>query len=421
MSLEQARFADQEIKAGKSLGPLHGIPLAHKDMYYRQGRISACGSKIMANKVAEQTSTALARLDEAGALDVARLMMVEFALGITGHNDVAGTPLNPWNTAHMTGGSSSGSGVAVAAGLVYGALGSDTGGSIRFPASCCGVVGMKPTWGRVSRFGAMPLSHSLDTVGPLTRTVSDNALIMQAIAGHDPQDPTSSPHRVPDYSSFLKKGVKGLKVGMPENYFYDPVVPEIEKIVRTSLDVLKECGAELVPVRIPDSITDTNAMTSIIISSEGAALHAKWMQERPQDYGPQTLGRFSSGLFLPATRYQQAINLRQQILAEFQAAVFEHVDILHLPVMIVPVPTAEEVNMTSRPGYLEFIGRMGHCTRPINYMGLPSLTVPCGFTTNGLPTSFQLVGRPYDEATLYQAGHAYQNETDWPNVAPAFE
>ncbi len=417
-ALAAAAEADAELAAGRSRGPLHGVPLAHKDMYYRAGRVSGCGSKIRADFKPTETSAVLERLDAAGALDIARLNMVEFALGVTGHNEVMPTPRNPWNTDYITGGSSSGPGSAVAGRLIYGAFGSDTGGSIRFPATCCGLVGMKPTYGRVSRRAAMALSHSLDTLGPMTRTVADNALLLRTTAGHDRRDATSSRLPVSDYMVGIEHGVAGLKIAVPENYFYDPVDGEVAALVRASLDVLTDAGAELVSVTIPDSITATNAMSSLITSTEGASLHQKWLQERPGDYGRQTHSRMSSGLYTPATRYLQALRLRPAILAEFAEAVFEDADVLHIPTMIDPVPTIAESDLAANPGYLDRITAMGHCTRPINYLGLPSLTLPCGFTANGLPMAFQLVGRPFDEATLYRAGHAYERDTEWTARAP---
>ena len=413
-----AKRADETLAKDGPMGPLHGVPLAHKDMYYRAGRISGCGSKIRADFVPTETGTVLDRLDSAGALDIARLNMVEFALGVTGHNEVMPTPRNPWNTDHITGGSSSGSGASVAARLVYGAMGSDTGGSIRFPACCNGIVGIKPTWSRVSRFGAMPLSPSLDTLGPLARTVEDAAMMFQAIAGHDPRDPTSSRLTVPDYLNNLGQSLNGLRVGIPETYFYDATTPEITDLVRASLDVLVDAGAELVPVTIPASITVTNSLTSLITATEGASIHQAWLQDRPGDYGNQTRARMSSGLTTPATRYLQARKLRAPILAEFAEAVFEKADVLHCPVMISAIPTIAETDLSANPGFAEFITKMGHCTRPINFLGLPAVTVPCGFTANGLPTAFQVVARPFDEATMLRVGHAYQKATDWHKMAP---
>jgi aspartyl-tRNA(Asn)/glutamyl-tRNA(Gln) amidotransferase subunit A len=417
-ALEQARAADEKQASGRPLAPLHGVPLAHKDMYYRKGRVSGCGSKIRADFVPDHTSTALSRLDDAGALDIARLNMVEFALGVTGHNDVMPTPKNPWNIEHFTGGSSSGSGASVAGRLVYGALGSDTGGSIRLPAACCGLVGMKPTLGLVSRYGAMPLSHSLDTVGPLTRTTEDNALFLQTIAGHDEMDPSSSRHPVPDYLDGLKNGVKGLRIGVPTSHFYDDIDPGVEALVRASLEVYEAAGAEIITVEIPDSIKATNTMTGLLTTVEGATLHYEWLRDRYEDYGAQTRSRFSIGLMTPATVYHQALSMRAKILRDFATAVFDRVDVLHTPMINFPIPKYSTSDTIADQAFIDLITRIGHCTRPINYLGLPGLNVPCGFTDNGLPCSFQLVGRPFDEKTLYRVGYAYERENDWVTMAP---
>lgn len=417
-ALEAARAADADLAAGRTRGPLHGVPLAHKDMFYRAGRPSACGSRILADFVPEVTATALARLDQAGALDIARLNMVEFALGTTGHNEITGAVRNPWNPAHITGGSSSGSGASVAARLVYGALGSDTGGSIRLPAAACGLVGIKPTYGRVSRFGAMPLSFTLDTVGPLTRTVADAALILRTIAGADPDDPTSSAEPVPDYLAGLEDGVRGLRIATPENYFYDPVDDEVAALTRASLEVYAGLGAEIVPVEMPASLVRANAMTMLIIGVEGAAYHGRWLETRRDDYGRQTLGRLLPGLVHPARRYVEALSLRRQVIEELGAAVFERADVLHTPVWPIPIPTIEESDVASNPGFTEFITATGHCSRPVNYTGLPGVSVPAGFTGNGLPAAFQLIGRPFDEARLLRAARAYEREADWSRRAP---
>lgn len=406
-----ARAADMALAAGKHLGPLHGVPLAHKDMFYRAGRVSACGSRILADFVPDHTATALARLDAAGALDIARLSMVEFALGTTGHNEVAGTPRNPWNRAHITGGSSSGPGAAVAARFVYGALGSDTGGSIRLPAACCGLVGLKPTYGRVSRHGAMPLSFTLDHMGPLTRSVADAALMLQIIAGHDPRDPTSSDRPVPNYTKALSRGVKGLRVATPENYFFDDVTTEVADLTRRSLDVLAILGAEIVSVRLPESINSANALNLLIIAVEGAAVHGRWLRERREDYGRLTHDRLLPGLLYPATRYVEALNLRQTILADLAGSVFARADVLHTPVWTIPVPTIAESDQTAHPRAMEMIAASGRCVRPFNLVGLPAISVPAGFTANGLPAAFQMVARPFAEETLLAAAAAYERET----------
>lgn len=417
-ALAAASRADAERRAGRVRGPLHGVPLAHKDMFYRRGRVSACGSRIRADFVPDHTATVLARLDDVGALDIACLNMVEFALGPTGHNEITGTPRNPWNPDYITGGSSSGPAAAVAGRLVYGTLGSDTGGSIRIPAACCGLVGMKPTYGLVSRHGTLGLSFTLDHPGPLARTVADCALLLQVIAGHDPQDAVSSTRPVPDYIAALEQDVRGLRVAVPESYFYDPVTPEVRTLMDDSLRVLRALGLEVVPVEIP-SIELANPMVSLIIAAEGAALHGRWLRERPQDYGKQTLGRLLPGLLFPATRYIDALNLRQKVLADFSQAVFSRADLLHLPVIPTAVPTIAESDLAANPGFLEFILRFGHCTRPFNYLGLPALSVPAGFTGNGLPCGMQLVGRPFEEALLLRVARAYERETPWTKMAPA--
>ncbi len=419
---DQARHdalaADKKRATSDIAPPLLGVPLAHKDMYYRVGRISGCGSKIRADFRPDHTSTALSRLDAAGALDIARLNMVEFALGVTGHNDVMPTPKNPWNRDHMTGGSSSGSGSAVAARIVFGALGSDTGGSIRLPAAACGLVGMKPTSGRVSRYGAMPLSHSLDTVGPLTRTVKDNALMMQAISGYDPNDMTSSRLPVPDFFDGIDSGIKGLRIGVPESYFYDEIDPDVERLVRASLTTLESLGGVLVAVKMPASIALTNALTGLITTTEGVALHGDWLKNRWDDYGEQTRTRFSPGFLMPAARYLQALNSRAKVLDEFSKAVFDRVDVLHTPVIPVPLPTSAQSGDASSRHFFALTNLIGRCTRPINYLGLPGLNLPCGFTGPDLPVSFQLVGRPFDEKTLFRAGQAYEAATDWVSRSP---
>jgi aspartyl-tRNA(Asn)/glutamyl-tRNA(Gln) amidotransferase subunit A len=350
---------------------------------------------------------------------MARLNMVEFALGITGHNDITGHVRNPWNTDHITGGSSSGSGAAVAARLTYGSLGSDTGGSIRFPAACCGVTGIKPTYTRVSRYGAMPLAQSLDCVGPLARTAEDCALMLGAIAGHDERDPLSGRRNVPDYTGGLRKSVVGLRVAVAANHFYDPVSVEVRTHVESSLDVLRDAGAEIIEVTIPGSVAAANLLNNLITGTEGAAFHSRWLRERPEDYGRITLVRFLTGAMCPADRYLEALNLRSVILKDFADAVFSKADLLHVPLMPMPVPTIEKTDFdTNENGFSDFIATAGHCTRCFNYLGLPAASIPCGFTDNGLPVSFQLVGRPFDEATILRTAHAYQRETDWHSLAP---
>ena len=413
-ALAQAERAD----ASDMSGPLAGVPLAHKDMYYRPGRISACGSKIREDFMPDVLSGALKNLDNAGALDIARLNMVEFALGVTGHNEITGNVKTPWNPDHMTGGSSSGSGSMVAARATFGALGSDTGGSVRLPAACCGVVGMKVTMGRVSRYGAMPLSFTLDTVGPLTRTIRDNAMMLAALAGYDDNDPSSANVPVDDYLAGLETGVKGLKVGIPTSHFFDDISPELGDRFTAAVDVLKAAGANIVDVDLPERIVVTNALTSLITASEGAALHQHWLETRGDDYGVQTFGRFAGGLATPASRYVQALNLRTELLAEFNEMVFGAADVMMTPMMIMDVPTIAAADVGADAKAAAMLSKVGHCSRPVNFLGLPGLAVPSGFAKSGLPSSIQFVGRPFDEATLYRVGRAYERETNWITQAP---
>lgn len=411
-ALAQAERADREAAKGVFRGPLHGVPLAHKDMLYRAGRTTTCGSKIRRDFVPNYTATVLSRLDAAGALDLGTLNMAEFAFGPTGHNDHWGHCRNPWNPDHITGGSSSGSASAVAARMVYGALGSDTGGSIRLPAGLCGLVGLKPTQGRVSRYGVMPLSFSLDQVGPLTRTVRDNTRIFAAIAGYDPQDPTSSTATVEDYESRLAGGVSGLRIGVPVNYFYDGIHDEIRAALDESLRVFRTMGAEIVEVEMPH-LDVLDSLSNIVMASEAATIHGNWLRSRPDDYQPQVRRRIMAGLLYPATKYIEALNLRAHIVADVIEAVFTKVDVLHAPLLGQPVPRIDDTDLGSSPEAFEVVGALTRFTRPLNYLGLPGLSVPTGFTEAGLPIAFQLLGRPFAEATLLRAGHAYQSETDW--------
>ncbi|MEZ5826411.1 MAG: amidase [Geminicoccaceae bacterium] len=294
-ALEQAAAMDAELQAGRRRGRLHGVPLAHKDMFYRAGRPSVCGTIVRRDFVPQVTSTALARLDGAGALDIGRLNMVEFALGITGHNRHTGHPRNPWNTDHITGGSSSGPVASVAARLVPASLGSDTGGSIRVPACCTGLVGLKPTYGRISCFGAMPLSQSLDHVGIFTRTARDTAILLGILAGHDPADPLSSRHRVPDYENGLEEGLEGLRVGYVASSDEVDMSDEVLSLLAESRAVLADLGAELVEINLPD-LAPINTLRRCLMFSEATAHHLDFLDTVRDQYTTETLSRMEPGL-----------------------------------------------------------------------------------------------------------------------------
>jgi aspartyl-tRNA(Asn)/glutamyl-tRNA(Gln) amidotransferase subunit A len=410
-ALAAASAADAELAKGNRKGALHGVPLAHKDMYYEAGKVVTCGSLIRRDFVPKMTATALQRLKDAGTIRLGSLQMVEFAFGPTGHNVHYGAVHNPWNVDHITGGSSSGSGSAVAARLTFAALGSDTGGSIRMPAHFCGVTGLKTTVGRISRAGAMPLSQSLDTVGPLAQTAEDCALLLGLMAGADPEDPTASTQPVPDYRAATGGSLKGLRIGVPAAFYVDDLDGEVARVLDETIETLRKEGADIVKVELPDQ-RQLSSASQLVLAAEAAAFHKRWMIERPQDYGAQVLMRLQNGLAIPAVTYLEAMRWRGAALAAHNAAV-NGVDALIAPVGPIPAPTIAESDVGNGPGAEAVIQRLTRFTRPVNYLGLPSLAVPCGFTKSGLPVGMQLIGRSFEEAVLLRIGAAFQRATDF--------
>ncbi len=419
-ALAQAKAMDAELAAGRSRGPLHGVPMAHKDMYYRKGELSTGGSAIRRDWTAPVTATVLGKLDAAGVVELGFLNMAEFAAGPTGHNVHHGHCRNPWDQTRVTGGSSSGSGASVAARMVYGALGSDTGGSIRLPAAACGVVGMKATYGRVSRAGAVARSWSLDHVGPLTRTVRDNARMLSVIAGHDPDDSTTSEKPVPDYEALLDGGVAGLRIGLalPKEGLA-PLDPQIGAAVQAAADALGRLGAKVSTVTLPD-FTALYRAAEVMVKCEAAAMHRPWMEKTPELYANQVRTRMEAGFFIPATQYIDALRLRAHFVTEFLSTAMDGVDAVLLPAIPFPLPTIEETDTETKggPAVLKMVAGFTGLTRPFNTLGIPALSVPCGFDSNGAPIGMQLVGRPFDEAMLYRLGHAYQGATDFHKRVP---
>ncbi len=415
-ALVAADAADARLANGKPSGPLHGVPLAHKDMYYDAGHVVSCGSKIRKDFVATTTSTALQRLKDAGTVRLGSLQMVEFAYGPTGHNAHYGAVHNPFAVDRITGGSSSGSGAAVAARLTFAALGSDTGGSIRMPAHFCGVTGLKTTYGRISRAGAMPLSQSLDTVGPLARSAEDCALLLGLMAGADPADPTALAGPVPDYVAATRESIKGLTIGVPTAFYVDDLDAEVAKVLGETVAVLRREGAKVVTVDLPDQ-RQLTAACQLVLGVEAAAFHKRWLIERPQDYGPQVLMRLQNGLAIPAVSYLEAMRWRGPALAAYNAAV-AGVDAVIAPVAPVPAPTIAESDVGNSPDAESVIQRLTRFTRPINYLGLPSLAIPSGFTGGGLPVGMQLIGRSFEEAVLLRIGAAFQRATDFHAQVP---
>lgn len=421
-AMAEARSCDAELARGRARGPLHGIPLAHKDMFYRKGQISTCGSRIRSHWVADATATVLQRLDAAGAIQLGTLAMTEFAYGPTGQNAYLGDARNPWNAEYITGGSSSGSGVAVASRTVFGALGSDTGGSVRLPAAICGVTAMKTTLSRVSRAGCMPLSQSLDTIGPLTRTVCDNALLLSIIAGPDPLDSASSAEPVQDYVAAAAAGqstaVRGLRIGVASGYFDARLEPEVARLLGDAADTYRALGAEVVSVPMPD-LDVVNAVGLLLTWGDVISLHGPWMRDADAGYTAQTRGRIEMTLAASAQDYVDAHRSRARLLREFADRVFTRCDVLIAPVMSFATPRISEVDVAGGPGMMRILDEMTRLTRPINALGLPALALSCGFTGNGMPCGMQLVGRPFSEALLYRFGAAYEQATNWLRTMPA--
>ena len=415
-ALKAADVADAALAKGAGRGVLHGVPLAHKDMYYEAGKVVTCGSRIRRDFVATTTSTALQRLKDAGTIRLGSLQMAEFAYGPTGHNSHYGPVHNPFALDRITGGSSSGSGAAVAARLTFAALGSDTGGSIRMPAHFCGVTGLKTTVGRVSRAGAMPLSQSLDTVGPLARSAEDCAVLLGLMAGADPEDPTAVAGPLPDFVAATIGSIKGLTIGVPTAFYVDDLDAEVAGVLDATIAVLKREGANVVQVELPDQ-RQLTAACQLVLAVEAAAFHKRWMIERPQDYGPQVLMRLQNGLAIPGVSYLEAMRWRGPALAAFLAAV-SGVDAVIAPVAPVAAPTIAESDVGNSPDAEAVIQRLTRFTRPINYLGLPSLSISAGFTRGGLPVGMQLVGRSFDEATLLRIGAAFQRATDFHQRLP---
>ena len=411
-ALETARGVDKARAKGQKLGPLAGLPLAHKDMFWRKGKVMTGGSVILEDFRPTETSTLMERLDAAGAVTVGTLNLSEWAASPTGTNLRYGTARNAWDPARIPGGSSSGSGVAVAARLVSGALGSDTGGSIRIPAALNGIVGLKPTQGRVTLHGVLPRATSLDNIGPMTRTVEDCALMHAVIAGPDPRDPTTlnqpeigfaagkTPACDPRNVKIVASSPKGL----------GPVDAQVWQGYEKAAKALAGIGFAVRHADIPD-VTTYHAIADAISKSEAATIHRKWMEERPKDYARLVYDRTLSGFLIPAVRYIEAISIRGKAVAEYLRDVFGDADAVILPTVSVTTPTVENVQkQEAGDEVLALIASLTRLTRGYNYLGLPAVSIPCGTDANGMPLGFQIVGRPYAEAKILAIAAAYEKE-----------
>jgi aspartyl-tRNA(Asn)/glutamyl-tRNA(Gln) amidotransferase subunit A len=416
-ALAAAAAADAAIASGVARGPLHGVPLAHKDMYYVTGKLAECGSKIRNGWVAPATSTAILRLQGAGAIRLGALHMAEFAYGPTGHNEHLGPARNPWDPQRITGGSSSGSAASVAARLTYAALGSDTGGSIRLPAHFCGVTGFKPTYGRVSRANAMPLSFTLDTVGPLALSAEDCALIGSVIAGVDPLDPTTSGAPAWDMAA-TQRTPKGMTIGVPRKFYVDDLEFDVATLLDEVLATFRGLGARVVEVDLPDQ-TAISAAALIVLAVEAASLHAPWLRERAGEYGAQVRNRLQNGLAYSAVEYLEALRWRGPALAAHLAAI-EGIDVVIAPASSAAAPTIDETDVGGGPGAEAAIQAITRFMRPINYLGLPVLEIPAGQSRYGMPIGLQLIGRPFGDETVIALGRTFQTATNHHRRIPDF-
>ncbi len=408
-----ARAAEAALMADRLAGPLHGVPVALKDLVNTAGVRTTGGSKILADAVPQADGTVAARLKAAGAILLGKLNMHEFAYGPEGINAHYGTSRNPWDpaTRRIPGGSSSGSGVAVAAGLAPGALGSDTGGSIRIPASLCGITGLKPTYGRVSRAGVLPLAWTMDHVGPMTRSAADCALMLRCLAGYDAADPTTSVLSTPDYGALLTGKVNGLRVGLLRAFFLDSAAPEIREAVERAATVLEGLGATVDEVVLPH-MADIAAASSAIVASEALAYHGDWLRTRPADYQPDVGTRLRLGAFVTGVQYVRAQQLRTVVREAVNEALARRDVLLAPSTPIAATPVGQsEVNLGSTT--VDVRSALIRCTRPFNFSGHPACSVPCGLTADGLPVGMQFIGRAFDEATVLRAADAWQRVTDW--------
>ncbi|MBZ5724760.1 MAG: Asp-tRNA(Asn)/Glu-tRNA(Gln) amidotransferase GatCAB subunit A [Acidobacteriia bacterium] len=404
-ALLRARQADSEL-GSRDRSPLHGIPVAVKDLFLTRGVLTTGGSRIHETFVPRTHATVVERLEAAGAVMLGKLNMHELAYGITSANPHFGTVRNPWNVAHTPGGSSGGSGAAVAAGIVYAALGSDTGGSIRIPAAFCGIVGLKPTYGRVSRHGALPLAYSLDHMGPLARSVRDAAIVLNAIAGHDPRDRTSSRHPVVDFVPEDGCSIRGLRLGFPQNFYFERLDGDVESAVRGAMARAESLGAEIKPVVVPD-IAALNAVSRVILLAEASAILEPHLSQRHR-FGADVLALLDQGRLLPAVDYINAQRLRTRMRRQF-AKLWSAVDCLITPTTPNTAPRIGED--TIRLGGRDEDVRLAstRLVRGINALGLPALSIPCGLSASGLPIGLQIVGPAFDEATILRVGAALED------------
>lgn len=410
-ALAAARAAEAEFLGGRITSPMQGIPFGLKDIIDLEGVATTCHSKLFIDRVAKTDADVTARLKAAGGVAMGKLSTHEFALGGPSYDLPWPPAVNPWGGAHFPGGSSSGSGVALASGMLPAALGTDTGGSVRNPASMCSIVGMKATYGRVSRRGVFPLSYAMDHVGPMTRNVADNAALLQVLAGYDPHDPGSADIAVPNFSAELGMGIEGLKIGHVRHFYDgdDQAHPEMAQAVDDAADTLRHLGADVREIKLP-SLQDFTACNRIILGSEAYAIHRRWLQERPGDYGELTRQRILNGAGISAADYIDALRWRTRLIAATEAAM------AGLDCVI----TASSLDPAARLDDPETLERSypRQCRQPFNVTGQPAIAIPAGFSSDGLPLSVQLIGHAWQEARVYRVADAYEQAVNWTRHHP---
>ena len=410
-ALADARTAEARVMSGAGKGPLDGIPIAHKDIYNTAGIRTTGHSKLLEHNVPSADSVVVQKWDAAGTVMLGKLATHEFAMGGPSFDLPWPPARNPWNTEHFTAGSSSGKGAAVAAGFILGGTGSDTGGSIRGPAALCGIAGVKPTYGLSSRRGVLPLSFTLDHTGPMAWTVEDCALLLQAMAGYDREDPASADRLVPDFTADLSKGAKGLRIGVVRHFYETahPVSPGVNAGIDAALDVYNQLGAEIRDVTLSPMI-EYHAAGTVIITAEAYAVHEPWLKTRFNDYGELFRDRIALGAFISAAEYVQTIRRRRILCLELKAAMAD------LDILVSASQPGEAPRIDSVPkwGNLE----KPSLTMPFNLTGFPAMSVCTGFGAGGLPVHMQLIAKPFAEPTLFRAGHAYESATQWRATRP---
>ena len=409
LAKDQARQADAELAQGIDRGPLHGIPIAIKDVYETQGIRTTCGSKLFENYVPERDAAVVERLRGAGAVSVGKTHMHELAYGVTSNNPHFGPVHNPWDLDRIPGGSSGGSGAAVAAGIVFMATGSDTGGSIRMPAAYCGTVGLKPTFGRVSRYGVLPLDFSLDHMGPLTCTVRDAAIVLNTLAGYDPRDDSSSREPVRDYLPKERVEIVGVRIGIPENFYLERADAEVIAAVRAAAQTAAYLGARLVPVKVPD-IAALNTVGRVILLVEASACMERYLDRR-SDFGADVLALLDQGRLVAAPDYVNAQRMRRVLRDEFQA-LFQTIDCMFTPTLPIAAPKIGQATIEICGQEEDVRLASTKFVRGINVLGWPALSLPCGFTTSGLPIGLQIIGKPFEEDLILRVGAAIEDATE---------